>query len=112
MIRVLIADDEKFIRQGIRHTVPWEKNGMAVVGEASDGEEAIKFALELRPDIVLLDINMPVKNGIEVAKELNKIAPDIRIVFLTAYDTQENLKAAINMKTSAFILKSAIHRKF
>jgi len=111
MISVLIADDEKFIRQGIRHTVPWEKNGMTVVGEASDGEEAIKNALELRPDIMLLDINMPVKNGIEVAKELNKIAPSIRIIFLTAYDTQENLKAAINMKTSAFILKSADSQK-
>ena len=69
MISILIADDHALIREGIRRVLSFEDD-LKVVGEAGDGEETIKKTLELSPDILLLDINMPEKNGLEVAKEL------------------------------------------
>ena len=80
---------------------------MEIVGEASDGHEAMQYALTLQPDIILLDINMPVIDGVTVARHLHSAMPKIRVIFLTAYDTSENLMAAIDLKVSAFVLKSA-----
>ena len=69
MRRVLIVDDEVLVRIGIKHSIAWEQNGFfELIGEASDGKEALEMIQKLAPDIVILDINMPVLNGIEVLR--------------------------------------------
>ena len=72
MRRVLIVDDEVLVRIGIKHSITWDQNGFELIGEASDGKEALEMIQKLAPDIVILDINMPVLNGIEVLRELKE----------------------------------------
>lgn len=107
MIKILIADDEPFIRQGIRTTIPWEKYGIEVVGEAANGKSALKLAMQLSPDIVIADISMPVMSGLELASQLNELRPDIRVIILSAYGTTDNFTGAFQSKVSRFVLKSA-----
>lgn len=107
MIKILIADDEPFIRQGIRTTIPWEKYGIEVVGEAANGKSALKLAMQLSPDIVIADISMPVMSGLELASHLNELRPDIRVIILSAYGTTDNFTDAFKSKVSRFVLKSA-----
>lgn len=111
MIKILIVDDEEFIRQGMRYTIPWEEHDMEVIGEASNGAEALKTAVELQPDIVLADIQMPVMNGLELAKELNRLLPKTKIIILTAHGNSENLTEAIEARVSSFLLKNADREK-
>lgn len=107
MIKILIADDEPFIRQGIRTTIPWEKHGIEIVGEAANGKSALKLAMQLSPDIVIADISMPVMSGLELASQLNELRPDIRVIILSAYGTTDNFTGAFKSKVSRFVLKSA-----
>jgi len=78
MIKLLIVDDEDFIRQGMHYAIPWEDYDMEVAGEAGNGADALELALRLRPDIVLADIQMPLMNGLELARKLNELLPDNR----------------------------------
>lgn len=64
MMKVLVADDEMLVRAGLRSSIDWESHGFTIAGEADNGDKALKMVLELKPDILLLDINMPVMNGI------------------------------------------------
>ncbi len=107
MLKILIADDEPFIRQGIRTTIPWEKYGMEIVGEASNGKSALKLAIQLLPDIVIADISMPVMTGLELAAQLGELLPDTRVIILTAHGTTDNYTGAFQSKVSRFVLKSA-----
>lgn len=107
MIKILLVDDEVFIRQGIRHTIPWEEHGMEIVGEAANGEEGLRMAIQLTPDIVLTDIQMPVMNGIELARNLNTFLPRTKVIILSAYGSTENFTSAIEVKVSSFVLKNA-----
>lgn len=111
MIKLLIVDDEDYIRQGIRYTIPWEDAGMEIIGEAANGAEALQLALRLKPDIILADIQMPVMTGLELAGELSTLMPEIKVILLTAYGSTENLTNAIHVKVSAFILKNADSEK-
>lgn len=107
MIKLLIVDDEDFIRQGMHYAIPWEDYDMEVTGEAGNGADALELAIRLRPDIVLADIQMPLLNGLELAQKLNELLPDTRVIILTAYGNTENLSTAIDVKVSAFLLKNA-----
>ncbi|MFF2091474.1 response regulator [Paenibacillus sp. NPDC058174] len=107
MIKILLVDDEAFIRQGIRHTIPWEEHGMEIVGEAANGEDGLKLAIQLAPDIVFTDIQMPVMNGIELARKLNEYLPRTKVIILSAYGNTENFTSAIEVKVSSFVLKNA-----
>ncbi|QHQ63056.1 response regulator [Anaerocolumna sedimenticola] len=111
MIKILIVDDEDYIRQGMRYTIPWEDYGMEIIAEASNGEEALKLAVRLKPDIVLADIQMPVMSGLKLASELGTLMPETKVIILTAYGNTENLTGAIDVKVSAFLLKSADSQK-
>ncbi len=111
MIKILIVDDEDYIRQGMRYTIPWEDYGMEITAEASNGAEALKLAIHLKPDIILADIQMPVMNGLKLASELGTLMPEIKVIILTAFGSTENLTNAIDVKVSAFLLKSADSKK-
>lgn len=104
VIRVLIADDHPIVREGIRSVLETEK-AFAIVGEASNGEEAIALAQAITPDVVLADINMPNVNGLEVARTLKLHLPRTGIILMTAYDDEEKLFQALKIGVSAFILK-------
>lgn len=107
MTRVLLVDDEDYIRQGMRLTIPWEEYDMEIVGEASNGADALQIAIRTGAEIVLADIQMPVMGGLELAKELHLLLPHAKVIILTAYGNTENLTNAIDLKVSSFLLKSA-----
>ncbi len=102
--RVLIADDHSLFRDGVVTLL--EAEGMEVVGEAADGEMAVELALKLKPDLVLLDIHMPKKNGLEALREIRAQLPDAQIVMLTVSDDDENLFEAVRNGAQGYLLKS------
>lgn len=103
-IRILIADDHPLLRQGIRNFLSLEPE-FEIVGEAADGEETVSQSLLLQPDVLLLDINMPKANGIEVAKRLRELAPKIRILALTIHDDENYMMEMIQSGAAGYLLK-------
>lgn len=105
-IRVLLVDDQDLIRVGFRLVLEAEAD-MSVVGEAGDGEEAIRRARELRPDVVLMDIRMPGLDGIAATEAIVAAMPDTRVLVLTTFDLDEYAFGAIRAGASGFLLKDA-----
>jgi len=103
-IRVLIADDHAFFRRGLE-TVLKEEPGIGIVGQASDGAEAVQLAGEVVPDVVLMDIRMPKISGIDAARQIKEVAPSAKIVILTISDEEEDLFEAIRAGASGYLLK-------
>ncbi|MFI6477696.1 response regulator [Nonomuraea sp. NPDC050663] len=103
-IRVVIADDQAMVRVGLRMVVDNEPD-MTVVGEASDGLEAVSLVRRTRPDIVLMDITMPRLDGISAAAQILDEPGAPRVIILTTFDTDENLYAALRAGISGFLLK-------
>jgi DNA-binding NarL/FixJ family response regulator len=101
--RVLIADDQALVRTGFRMILT--AGGIAVVGEASDGAEAISAVRSLRPDVVLMDIRMPQMDGLEAARRILDEAPDCRVLMLTTFDLDRYVYAALAAGASGFLLK-------
>ena len=83
MIKLMIVDDESSIRRGLKHYIDWNAWGISLEAEASDGEEAFRRALEVRPDILISDIRMPEKDGLELCSLLRDALPGLRIILLT-----------------------------
>jgi DNA-binding NarL/FixJ family response regulator len=106
-IRVLIADDHALVREGIAAFLRL-CDDIEVVGEASDGMEAIERACKIRPDIVLMDIGMPKLGGLEATVELRKTDPNIKIIVLTQYDDREYISRFLKAGVSGYILKKAV----
>jgi DNA-binding NarL/FixJ family response regulator len=105
MIRVLIADDEPLVRIGIR-TVLESAADIVVAAEADDGRAAVEAALACRPDVALIDIKMPVLDGLAAIGEIRRCVPGIQIVMLTSFGTQPNARRAVQAGTAGFVLKS------
>ncbi|MFG2693154.1 response regulator [Kitasatospora sp. NPDC048407] len=101
--RVLIADDQELIRTGFRLILT--ARGIDVVGEAADGAEAVALAARLRPDVVLMDIRMPVLDGLEAARRILARQPDCRVLMLTTFDLDRYVYAALSLGASGFLLK-------
>jgi DNA-binding NarL/FixJ family response regulator len=99
----LLVDDHKLLRQGLRRAV--EEAGFDVVGEAGDGEEAVRLAIELQPDLVLMDVTMPVLDGIEATRRLRQSAPEARVVILTMHGEEETVDRALRAGAVAYLLK-------
>ena len=104
MIRVLIADDQALVRGGFRMILEAQKD-IAVVGEASDGREALARARELDPDVVLMDIRMPELDGLEATRRLMSGHGSARVLMLTTFDLDEYVYAAMKAGASGFLLK-------
>ncbi|MFB5269896.1 response regulator [Paenibacillus enshidis] len=103
--QVVIADDEPIIREGIRDTVDWEELGMTVAGEAEDGEEAFALALEKAVDIMLVDMNMPFMDGIELIRRLRAERPGCRFVVISGHDEFAFAQQALRLGVEDYLLK-------
>lgn len=106
MIRVLVADDHPIVRGGIVALLSGEPD-IEVVGEAISGDAAVELALELGPDLVLMDLRMPGLNGDEATARVLAERPDIRVIILTTYETDANILTAIEAGASGYLLKAA-----
>ena len=105
-IKVLIADDHSLIRKGLEQVLELE-NDIEVIGEASNGKEEVEQAMKLNPDVVLMDINMPVQNGVYAIRELKEKGCPARIIVLTIHDDREYLVEAIRIGAAGYIMKDA-----
>ncbi|MGB9679179.1 MAG: response regulator [Thermoanaerobacteraceae bacterium] len=106
MINILLADDHTLIRKGLIQLIEMEKD-MIVISQAANGEEAYELVSKLNPDIVLMDINMPILNGIKAAKKIKESNAKSKILFLTIYNDKEYLMEAIKIGAEGYILKDA-----
>ena len=103
-MRVLLAEDHQIVRQGVRGLL--EKAGHEVVGEASDGQEAVKLARILFPDIAVLDIAMPRLNGLDTAREIRSLSPKTKTILLTAYTDKAYIMEAIKVGAKGYVVKT------
>ena len=104
-LRVLLVDDHDLFRTGLRNLL--EEQGVDVVGEASAGDEALRFVRELAPDVVVMDLNMPGMNGVEATKRITSLAPLTRVVVLTISDQDADVMDAIFAGACGYLLKDA-----
>ena len=105
MLKILIVDDEPIIRGGIRRIIEWEKYGYEINGEAEDGPSAVKAILELKPDLVLLDLHLPGFHGLEVVKKTREAGARTHFLVLSGYEEFEYAKEAINLEVDGYITK-------
>lgn len=105
MTTVLIADDHQLLRQALRRAM--EDAGLVVLGEAGDGAEAVQLVDELRPELVIMDVTMPVLGGIEATRRLHAAHPDLPIVVLTMHDEEALREEALRAGASAFLTKDS-----
>ncbi|MDY7080309.1 MAG: response regulator transcription factor [Chloroflexota bacterium] len=103
-IEVMIVDDHPVFRQGLRNVLAVHTD-LCIVGEATDGPEAIERAQELLPDVVLMDINLPTLNGLQATRRLKALCPEIEVIMLTAYDDVEQIYHAIRAGAAAYYAK-------
>jgi DNA-binding NarL/FixJ family response regulator len=109
-VRILIADDHALFRDGLRSLL--QSHGHEVIGEARNGKQAIELALQLRPDLVLMDIQMPELDGVSATRELTAQMPDIKVVALTASEQNETLFDAIKAGAQGYLLKNLEAEEF
>ena len=105
LIKILVVDDHMVVREGLCALLT-PRNGMEVVGEAADGAEAVEKARTLKPDVILMDLNLPVKSGLEATADIIRENPAARILVLTSFDEDENISAAIRAGALGYVLKN------
>jgi two-component system response regulator DegU len=102
-IRLMLADDHRMLREGLRRSMT--DQGFDVVGEARDGDEAVRLAEEVQPDVILMDVTMPEMDGVEATRQIKQAQPGVRIVMLTMHADQEVLASAIRAGASGYLVK-------
>src|SRR5690242_20336929 len=105
MYKILIVDDEKGIREGMRYLLNWEDYGVEIVGEASNGLEALSLISVHKPHIIITDIKMPIINGIELIKEIQVRQIETRIIILSGYDDFSYVREAMKYGAENYLLK-------
>jgi len=103
-IRVLLTDDQELLRTGFRMILEAESD-IQVVGEAVDGADAVRIAARVRPDVVLMDVRMPVMDGVTATQKLTEASPDVRVLILTTFDLDEYVMNALRAGAAGFLLK-------
>ncbi|MBD2665950.1 two component transcriptional regulator, LuxR family [Richelia sinica FACHB-800] len=104
MIKVILVDDQSLIRQGLKALLELETD-LEIVGEAENGEKAIELVSQLQPDVVLMDIRMPIMDGVAASKEIQQQFPKTKILVLTTFDDEEYVKAALQNGAMGYLLK-------
>ncbi|MDX8152586.1 response regulator transcription factor [Patulibacter brassicae] len=107
--RILLADDHALVRSGIRMILDHEPD-LAVVAEAGDGNEALQVALRTEVDLAILDVSMPGRTGLQVARELTRRRPDVRLLLLSMHENEQYLFEALKAGAAGYVLKSAANR--
>ena len=110
-IRLVIAEDQRLFRQSLRCLLEREPD-IAVVGEATDGREAFNFVMELKPDMVLMDVDMPKLDGVTATRLIRGCAPVVKILMLSVHDDDARIVSAVQAGASGYILKDAEHQEF
>ena len=105
-IRIVLADDHALVRQGIKSLL--EREGMQIVAEAADGQEAVRQAEGQNPDVVVMDIGMPTLNGMDAARELGKRCPKTKPILLTQHDEDQYVSEALDAGVKGYVLKSQV----
>ncbi len=108
-IEIVIADDHTIVRQGLRKLLE-EENYLKITGEAMDGRETVRKVSELKPDVVIMDIAMPVLNGIEAARQIKQSNTQTRIIILSMHDNNRYIRELLNIGVSGYLLKNAASR--
>ena len=108
-IKVILADDHTILRSGLRLILNQERD-IEVVGEAEDGRECLKMVEELDPDIVLMDITMPILNGLEATRQIKKKFPEVDVLMLTVHETEEYVYQVFRAGASGYLLKKTAHQ--
>jgi DNA-binding NarL/FixJ family response regulator len=103
-IKIILADDHKLIREGLRNIIE-RKSNMHIIGEASNGREAIKTCSILLPNVIIMDVAMPGLNGIEAARQIHKTHPDIKIISLSMHSSKQFIQGMFNAGASGYLLK-------
>ena len=109
-VRVLIADDHSVVRMGLASLLGTAKN-VEIAGEAINGEDAVRKALKIRPDIVIMDIVMPKKDGVAATEEILAAAPETKVLILTTFGTSDDIARALKVGAMGAIMKSATNRE-
>ncbi len=105
MLKLLLVDDEPIIRKGIRTSIDWDKYDIEIAGEASNGKDALAKAFELKPQIVITDIRMPVMDGLALASRLRNELPDTKVIILSGYEDFSYAKEALSLGVTEYLLK-------
>ena len=104
--RILIVDDHALLRRGLADLLRYEED-LSVVGEAANGEDAVRFASELKPDLVVMDLMMPVMDGVEATRQIKEVLPDTHILILTTFGTSADVSRAVAAGAEGAIMKDA-----
>jgi two-component system response regulator NreC len=105
-VKVLVAEDHAVVREGIRMILDAQED-FAVVGEARDGDEAVRLARQLRPDVVVMDISMPRMNGVEATQEIKRLFPDVQVLILTMHEEESYVFQLLRLGAAGYVLKRA-----
>ena len=105
-LRILLAEDHLMVRQGLRALL--EREGFEVAGEAGDGHQAIRLAQDLRPDVAVLDLAMPLLNGIDAAREILKVSPSTKVILLTVHTEDQYVLEALRARVKGYVLKTQV----
>lgn len=111
MIRVLIVDDEYIMRQGLKYMIDWKREGFEIVGEATNGSEALKMMEEVKPHIIICDIVMPLLDGVDFSEVLHKMYPQIQMIILSGYDNFEYVKRTLMNGAVDYVLKPTLNQE-
>jgi DNA-binding NarL/FixJ family response regulator len=105
-IRVVLADDHVLVRQGLKSLL--DREGFQIVAEASNGQEALRFVQTLNPDIAVMDISMPILNGLDAARQMTISYPKVKTILLTQHDEEQYLSEALQAGVKGYVLKSQV----
>lgn len=109
-IRILLVDDHTILRDGLRALLESEPD-LKVIGEAEDGRQAVTLACQQEPDVVLMDISMPLLNGLEATRQIKRQCPNVKVLILSMYDNEEYIRQALEAGAMGYILKDAAARE-